>query len=141
MKIDSTKAEFKWRNKTGKQNKTLKGEGQDIIIISKLIISAFYSLIFTHLSEFSSVRIISCISSSAQAQVVKTVSSGKVISFSPGLQTVEDNKMLILAILVFTSTLAPSLAQNNVAGLQALVLNSSILHLCSSYKSLVLHWM
>merc|ERR1712150_102102 len=38
-----------------------------------------------------------------------------------GLQTVEDNKMLILAILVFTSTLAPSLAQNNVGGLQALV--------------------
>ena len=46
--------------------------------------------------------------------------------FCPELLTVED-EMLILAILVFTSTLAPSMAQNNVSALQALVINSVII--------------
>merc|ERR1711874_488419 len=37
--------------------------------------------------------------------------------------SVEDRMMLIFAVLVFTTRLAPSLAQNNVADLQALVSN------------------
>ena len=41
--------------------------------------------------------------------------------FSPRRLSVEDRMMLIFAVLVFTTRLAPSLAQNNVADLQALV--------------------